>query len=366
MKKSGLEKEARDLEHKLLNYKRANTLYQTSQETGEDLVDQAHPKGSYHMPGLGELGIIETVIDQQLKSLKMVEKKPTGKLANREIIDAVKVILAEENKTLEEVKKELGSLVASIKERIEKVGNIASQYTTEHLSSQIEKAPLMLAGPLGLGALWLDEPTKKISNFVSIIRNNLSVYNANNFKKAKNVYHNFYDFLKPGFQKGISEDGWSIVEPIMNPIGSDLTKAIELVNKINLLESKEAPEEKKPENEEKVKVFTNQQKKHNIWIEFLGEYSKMLSKMDKIHKELGDTPEVKNTKLWIKQKIEKMQMKASACLENIKNNEITEDQFQDQIHEFEKFLNHIDTELKKLPVYSKVNSNLLQQIKNWF
>jgi hypothetical protein len=57
----------------------------------------AHPKGSHTLEGVSGDAVFETIIDQQLKDIKMVEKKPTGKLSNaREIISAVKICLADE------------------------------------------------------------------------------------------------------------------------------------------------------------------------------------------------------------------------------------------------------------------------------
>ena len=92
----GLEKEANEIEMNYLNYKKAQTLYETSKEKGEDLVQSAHPKGSHKLEGVeGEEATFEDIIDQHLKSMKVVEKKPTGKLSTAQAIDAVKKALAD-------------------------------------------------------------------------------------------------------------------------------------------------------------------------------------------------------------------------------------------------------------------------------
>lgn len=98
LRTSGFEKHALEIESKLMAFKQANTLYETSSEKGEDLVGAAHPKGSYKLEGVegGDLAVIETIVDQQLKNIQMTEKKPTGKLSsNKSILSAVKTVLAQ-------------------------------------------------------------------------------------------------------------------------------------------------------------------------------------------------------------------------------------------------------------------------------
>ena len=97
LREEGFDKYADELESTFMMFKQAQTLYETSKETGEDLVDMAHPKGSHTLEGVSGDAVFETIIDQQLKDIKMVEKKPTGKLSNaNEIIRAVKMCLAED------------------------------------------------------------------------------------------------------------------------------------------------------------------------------------------------------------------------------------------------------------------------------
>jgi hypothetical protein len=112
LRASGLEKEALEIETSYFNYKRAQTLYETSKEKGEDLVQSAHPKGSHKLEGVeGDEATIEDILDQHLKMMKSVEKKPTGKLSSsRAILNAVKVVLAQEvapEETEEELSRQL-------------------------------------------------------------------------------------------------------------------------------------------------------------------------------------------------------------------------------------------------------------------
>src|SRR5574338_644538 len=91
LRASGFDKYASELELAYLNYKRANTLYETSKEKGEDLVDEAHPKGSHKLEGVDGDAVIETILDNHLKMVELVNKKPTGKLASsKDVMGGVK------------------------------------------------------------------------------------------------------------------------------------------------------------------------------------------------------------------------------------------------------------------------------------
>jgi hypothetical protein len=96
LRAQGMSKFAEDLELKFINYKKAQTLYETFKETGEDLVDQAHPKGSHKLEGVDGDATVETIVDRHLKMLDVVNKTPKGKLAsNHQIINAVKMALGQ-------------------------------------------------------------------------------------------------------------------------------------------------------------------------------------------------------------------------------------------------------------------------------
>lgn len=96
---NGLNSYASEIEDKFFAFKQAQTLYETSPETGEDLIDAAHPKGSHHLEDVpADEAVFETILDQHLKNLKMIEKKPTGKLSTaKDLIFAVKKVFGQNN-----------------------------------------------------------------------------------------------------------------------------------------------------------------------------------------------------------------------------------------------------------------------------
>src|SRR5580692_10358469 len=77
LRASGMNKYAEEIEQKYIYYKKAQTLYDVSKETGEDLIDAAHPNGSHKLRDVdSDEAVIETVIDQHLAAIKMLDKKP--------------------------------------------------------------------------------------------------------------------------------------------------------------------------------------------------------------------------------------------------------------------------------------------------
>lgn len=106
LRSRGFDKYADELEDKFIVYKQAQTLYETTSEKGEDLIDAAHPKGSHKLEGVdADEAVFETILDQHVKNLKMIEKTPTGKLASsRDVLNAVKIVLAEDSNAMLQAK----------------------------------------------------------------------------------------------------------------------------------------------------------------------------------------------------------------------------------------------------------------------
>jgi len=79
----GETKIAEAIDKELALYKEAvDKLYDITGETGEQLVGEAHPGGGPTMvPAKEEGGKVETIVEQQKRNLKVVDKKPTGKQA---------------------------------------------------------------------------------------------------------------------------------------------------------------------------------------------------------------------------------------------------------------------------------------------
>ncbi len=92
LRASGMEKYAEELELTFIQYKQA-----AASECDNKLIQDAHPKGSPFLEGVAGDAVIETIIDEHLAMMRVVEKMPTGKLSNaKSIINAVKTSLGEE------------------------------------------------------------------------------------------------------------------------------------------------------------------------------------------------------------------------------------------------------------------------------
>lgn len=144
LRTAGYEKYASELETKLVTYKQAQTLYETSKEKGEDLVHAAHPKGSHKLEDVeGDEAVFEDIIDKHLKHVEVVEKQPTGKLASsRDVISAVKVVLAQEgasivNSKMDEAYKHLITIFNTVQSSAteEEAGAVAMGRTTSLMAA---------------------------------------------------------------------------------------------------------------------------------------------------------------------------------------------------------------------------------------
>jgi len=118
LRTQGLESEASELEVNYLNYKRAQTLYETSKETGEDLVQSAHPKGSHKLEGVdSDEATVEDILEQHMKMIQVIEKKPHGKLSTARAINEVKKVLgqgAAPQESESELNKKIDATLASM------------------------------------------------------------------------------------------------------------------------------------------------------------------------------------------------------------------------------------------------------------
>ncbi len=94
LRRSGLHKHADDIESRYVNYKRAQTLYEAFKETGEDLVDAAHPEGGHVLKDVEGKPEVMTIVERQQAALKMLSKEPTGKLSNAAALRALKLVFA--------------------------------------------------------------------------------------------------------------------------------------------------------------------------------------------------------------------------------------------------------------------------------
>ena len=97
LRAQGLVSYANTLEKKFLQYKQANALYDVSGESGEDVVNQAHPDGSHAMENMEGDATIETILDRSKKIQQVVSKQPTGKLASKDALNMARIILAQQS-----------------------------------------------------------------------------------------------------------------------------------------------------------------------------------------------------------------------------------------------------------------------------
>lgn len=97
LREQGLVKDAADLETKYLQYKQAQTMYDATGETGEDLLDQAHPEGSHKLENVdSKEAVVEDLLDKHDMIEEVAEKKPQAKLSDAaSVIKAVKKVLAQ-------------------------------------------------------------------------------------------------------------------------------------------------------------------------------------------------------------------------------------------------------------------------------
>ena len=119
LRAEGHNKYAESVENKFVNYKTAGVhLYQAHKETGEDLVDQAHPDGDNKIVSdvSDNNGDIETIVSKHKKIVDIVNKQPTGKLAS--YVEQCKIALGVTN--------DIGNLVRRINKNIDLLSNLIS------------------------------------------------------------------------------------------------------------------------------------------------------------------------------------------------------------------------------------------------
>lgn len=96
LRSQGLVKQASELEANFLAYKQAQTLYQAHKETGDDLIESAHPEGSHKLRDVdSDEATFEDILEQHVKSLQVANKTPKGKLSSAALISKVKTVLGQ-------------------------------------------------------------------------------------------------------------------------------------------------------------------------------------------------------------------------------------------------------------------------------
>jgi len=208
LRSAGFNKQADDLEIKYLTFKSAGAdVYNTSKETGEDLVDQAHPKGSAKVSDVSGDATVETIVDQKAIIEKIVGKNPTGKLAGKDILNAVKMVFADDNSA--NLLSEIQSNVRIFRSIVEKTVNSGN---------------IMMASNL------LDNLNTLLSNPIK-----------DNLIRAKNYVYGgpgTIEFrIKPGKIFGMSKDSWERISSFFDSGKKYIDAAIDARTQLNSIES---------------------------------------------------------------------------------------------------------------------------------
>lgn len=198
LRTTGFNKYADELESVFINYKQATTrtLYDTTGEKGEDLIDAAHPKGSHKMEGVEGDAVVETILDKHIKMLDVTNKKPTGKLASsQDIINAVKIVLADDSdvenfqEKIANVNSILDKSIGNVRKTIEYIVSQTSLKDTGTLTKALEMggAIAVTFSTFGLGAASIPAVISSWDTFKSDIQSasNVILSSFQEFKLKK-------------------------------------------------------------------------------------------------------------------------------------------------------------------------------------
>jgi len=222
LRQAGLERYALDIENKFVAFKQAATLYDTHGETGDDLIDAAHPKGSHKMEGLDN-AVFKTILDRHVDMINMIDKKPSGKLSNaKDILRAVKVVLAQAPAAapasdVSKLEANIRQNMSRLKSSLTKLVSLTESEFTWSLSHRANEV-----------SEWASNPTKA---------------NLDNIKKG---LAGIREKCRPSWSGGVSEDLWSKIQPLIDLLISLNDKSIEMRVQLNEVASQKllADEEK--------------------------------------------------------------------------------------------------------------------------
>lgn len=224
LKNIGLETYANEVEQNFIRFKQANSsLYDISGESGEDVINSAHPGGSHKLENLpGDEATIETILDKHLKNLEVINKKPTGKLSNAaDIIQAVKLIFAQQ--TLEDKSKENTSSLGMLKGYI------------------LDIAALFQAAIKQTDIGWFDK--KRLNPSISQIMEYSNNPSASNIEEVSNLSKWIYGSLKNILED--NQDTWKEISSQLNRVWSTLAIARKLRSEIDNPQEESKPIENK-------------------------------------------------------------------------------------------------------------------------
>jgi hypothetical protein len=212
LRAEGYNKYAESIENKFVNYKTAGVhLYQAHKETGEDLVDQAHPDGDNKIvPDVSDNnGDVETIVSKHKKIVDIVNKQPTGKLALY----------------VEQCKMALGSTSNDISIIVKRINN-----NIDRLSKLISGAGSMTdVGALGIGTplytakAYLDKIKNLISATIPSVKEIEEAINFIEFRSIIPGVGGIMSKLEPSFLgTGVDEAIWPKVKTFLDTMANDL------------------------------------------------------------------------------------------------------------------------------------------------
>jgi hypothetical protein len=195
LRTQGMEKYADELETCFLNYKRAQTMYDAHGEKGEDVIHAAHPKGSHKMEDIDSSeAVFEDILDQHVKIMQVMDKKPSGKLSTaREIIDGVRVVLGQDANEEQE-----DALLQDVKVKMQSVNSIMNSFF-EQIQSEVTVSADMMKPIIRIRELTEIRHPKK-----------------DDMLHLKKVLEDVRWRFKPGILMGISADTWDTTEPLID------------------------------------------------------------------------------------------------------------------------------------------------------
>ena len=204
LRAEGYNKYAESIENKFVNYKTAGVhLYQAHKETGEDLVDQAHPDGDNKIVSdvSDNNGDVETIVSKHKKIVDIVNKQPTGKLAS--YVEQCKIALGAPVD-------EIGVIIHRVKKNITNLSNLIS----------------------GGGGMWKDvgaigvgTPLYQAKAYLNRIKEEISssIPNVRSVEVAADYLPLITQKLEPTFYgTGVNKEIWGKVQEFLSAIQTDL------------------------------------------------------------------------------------------------------------------------------------------------
>jgi hypothetical protein len=225
--------------------KKAETdLYNFNKETGEDVINTAHPEGSNDV-GLGPDAEVETQLDQQRKILDVIRKQPKGKLASKTAISAVKLILAQQQPTAPvDSEKTVESAQASALKYVEVIFKIWEQIDELVKKDGLDQYSTGFKLPLGVPSIATNYASARKKLRQVFAKSDLSLEDIATIRSAIN---SVLYWLNPNSGIGLagaSADTWAKIEPMLKHILNGPLKLAERKIRLSLtLESKENDKE---------------------------------------------------------------------------------------------------------------------------